>query len=120
MLFVFFRNWQLRIQDILTAISEIQQRTTHITFEEFEKDKTLLKAVLYDFIIIGEATRNVPPAIQSCHPQIPWRLMSDMRNVVAHEYFQIDITRVWITVVTDLPSLVPELQKILEQEITEK
>ena len=114
------RNWQLRVQDILTAIVEIQQPTTHITFEDFEKDTTLVKAVLYNFIIIGEATRNIPTEIKSRYPQIPWRLMSDMRNVVAHEYFQIDTTRVWATVFTDLPSLIPQLENLLEQEITEK
>ncbi|AFZ28684.1 protein of unknown function DUF86 [Gloeocapsa sp. PCC 7428] len=120
MSFVSSRNWQLRVQDILTAIVEIQQRTIHITFEDFEQDKTLVKAVLYDFIIIGEATRNIPTEIKSRYPQIPWRLMSDMRNVFAHEYFQIDIMRVWLTVFTDLPSLIPQLETLLEQETTEK
>jgi len=75
------RDWRLRLQDILESISEIEQRTKAMTFEEFAKNQTNIKAVLYDFIIIGEATRNVPKEIQSRYPLIPWRLMAGMRNV---------------------------------------
>jgi uncharacterized protein with HEPN domain len=52
-------------------ISAIEQRTKGITFEEFTKNQTNIKAVLYDFLIIGEATRNVPKEIQSRYPLIP-------------------------------------------------
>ena len=74
-------------------ISAIEQRTKGITFEEFTKNQTNIKAVLYDFIIIGEATRNVPKEIQSRYPLIPWRLMAGMRNVATHEYFQVNLSR---------------------------
>ena len=100
------RDWRLRIQDILQSIAEIQQRTSGLTFEEFQTDKTIAKAVLYDFVIIGEATRNIPVDIQSRYSQIPWRLMAGMRNVMTHEYFQINLLRVWETIDYDLSSLV--------------
>jgi uncharacterized protein with HEPN domain len=51
-------------------ISAIEQRTKGITFEEFTKNQTNIKAVLYDFLIIGEATRNLPKEIQSRYPLI--------------------------------------------------
>lgn len=53
--------------------------------------KLLFKVVLYDFVIIGEAAISIPLEIRLQHPQIPWRLMSDMRDVIAHEYFQINL-----------------------------
>jgi len=83
------RSWQMRIQDILNAIAGIEQRTAGKTLEELQQDETLSKAILYDFMVIGEAARNVPAEIQSCYSKIPWRLMSDMRNIVAHEYFRL-------------------------------
>jgi uncharacterized protein with HEPN domain len=95
MSFVPSRDWRFRIQDIVLSISEIKQRTRGVTFEEFTKNQTLVKAVLYDFVVIGEATRNVPNDIQLRYPLIPWRLMGGMRNVVTHEYFQVDLSRVW-------------------------
>jgi uncharacterized protein with HEPN domain len=110
------RDWRLRLQDILESISEIQQCTKGITFEQFAISQTTVKAVLYDFIIIGEATRNVSKEIQSRYPLIPWRLMGGMRNVAAHEYFQVNLSRVWETIQEDLPSLVPQLQEVLASE----
>ncbi len=112
------RDWRFRIQDIVLSISEIKQRTRGVTFEEFTKNQTLVKAVLYDFVVIGEATRNVPNDIQLRYPLIPWRLMGGMGNVVTHEYFQVDLSRVWETIQNDLSSLLPQLQEVLEREIS--
>ena len=112
------RDWRFRIQDIVLSINEIEQRTRGVTFEEFTKNQTLVKAVLYDFVVIGEATRNVPNDIQLRCPLIPWRLMGGMRNVVTHEYFQVDLSRVWETIQNDLSSLLPQLQEVIEREIS--
>lgn len=54
------RDWLILLQDILESITAIEQLTKGMTFEEFAKNQTTVKAVIYDFIIIGEATRNVP------------------------------------------------------------
>ncbi|MEA5567998.1 MULTISPECIES: DUF86 domain-containing protein [unclassified Anabaena] len=110
------RDWRLRIQDIVESITEIEQCTSNVSFEEFEKNQTLVKAVLYDFVVIGEAIRSVPHEIQLRYPLIPWRLMAGMRNVVTHEYFQVNLSRVWATIQEDLPSLVPHLLEVLENE----
>jgi uncharacterized protein with HEPN domain len=87
-----------------------------MTFEDFAKNPTIVKAVLYDFIIIGEATSNIPNEIQARYPLIPWRLIKGMRNVATHEYFQMDLSRVWATIQEDLPLLVAQLEDILEKE----
>lgn len=114
------RDWQLRVRDILESIEQTQQRTRYLTFEEFEENQTIVKAVLYDFVIIGEATRNIPQDIQSRYSRVPWRLMAGMRNVVAHEYFQVNLNRIWRTIQDDLPSLVPQLEEILDREASEE
>jgi uncharacterized protein with HEPN domain len=62
------RNWQLRIRDILRSIDVILQRTSNMTFEDFVANETVIKAVLYDFGIIGEASRNIPRDIQFKYP----------------------------------------------------
>ncbi len=111
-----FRSWQLRVQDILNAIVSIQQRTAGITFEELAADEMLFESILYKFIVIGEAARNVPPEIQSRAPEIPWRLMGDMRNVVTHEYFQVKLRIVWEGIQNELPPLVEPLQNLLKSE----
>jgi len=117
---VSFRDWRLRVQDILEAIASIQQRTSGMTVENLMENETVAKAVLYDFVVIGEAATNVPLDLQLRYPEIPWRLMSDMRNVMVHEYFQVSIQRVWETIEDDLPSVLPLLQNLLKQEEEEK
>ncbi|WP_446378643.1 HepT-like ribonuclease domain-containing protein [Coleofasciculus sp. D1-CHI-01] len=109
------RDWQLRIQDILQSIAEILQRTEGMEFEDFMVNRTIIKAVLYDFGIIGEAARNIPPEIQSRYPQIPWRLMGDMRNIF-HEYFQVELEIIWRAIKNNLPLLALQLQEVLESE----
>jgi len=110
------REWSLRIQDILTSVTEILQRTEAMTLEDFQQNQTIKKAVLYDFVIIGEASRNVPVAIQSKYRNIPWRLMGNMRNVMAHEYFQVDLEIIWHTIQNSFPTLMLQLQELIEQE----
>jgi uncharacterized protein with HEPN domain len=75
-----------------------------------------LKAVLYNLAGMGEAARKVPEEITSRHTALPWREMSDMRNVVIHEYFGIDPKILWETVRHELPPLVPKLKDILAGE----
>ena len=103
------RKWLLRVRDILTAIAGIQKSTANMTFEKFAAEETIVKAVLYDFIVMGEAARNIPTEVQSCYPQIPWLPMGDMRNVMTHEYFLVDLEIVWDSIQNDLPLLASQL-----------
>lgn len=106
------RSTKERIQDILNAIDSIQRRTTGMSFDEFSRHETVVKAVLYDLIVIGEAAINVPVEVQALAPELPWRLMSDMRNIMAHEYFQVNIRITWSTIQNNLSSLIHPLQQL--------
>jgi uncharacterized protein with HEPN domain len=109
------RDWHNRIEDILSAIESIQKRTASMNFDEFSNNETIVKAVLYDLIIIGEAAINIPTDIQTLSPELPWRLMSDMRNIMAHEYFQVNLRITWSTIQNNLPPLIDPLQKLREK-----
>lgn len=111
------RNWQQRIEDILAAITDIQAWTSNKTQQDLETDRLLLRAVLYSFVIIGEAAANLPDTVQGAYSAIPWRLMKDMRNVTTHEYFQIDTQIIWRTIQTSLPSVKAQLEALLAQEM---
>jgi uncharacterized protein with HEPN domain len=106
------RSDQERIQDILNAIDSIQMRTSSMSFDEFSQNETVVKAVLYDLIIIGEAAMNIPANVQNLIPELPWRLMSDMRNIMAHEYFQVNLRVTWSTIQNNLPPLIHPLQEL--------
>lgn len=110
------RKWQQRIRDILNAISSIQKLTANMTFEDFIARKTIVKAVLYDFIVIGEAAKSIPTKVQKCYSEIPWLSMGDMQNVVTHEYFRVDLEIAWDSVQNDLAPLTIQLQSLIECE----
>ncbi len=113
-----YREWVERIRDILAAIARIQRRTTNITFEAFAANDTIVNACLYDLIIIGEAAINIPPEVQNRYPQVFWLFMGDMRNIIAHEYFQVKLDMVWNTIQNYLPPLIGELEEISDREMS--
>lgn len=110
------RNWKMRIQDILDSIAAIREYTTGTDFESFLADRKTMDAVVRNFTIIGEAARNVPSDISDSHPEVPWKLMRDFRNVIVHEYFGVDTKTVWATLTDNLPPLVPLLEKLLREK----
>ena len=63
------RDWRQRIQDIWQSITEILQRTGGMEFKDFMQDRTIIKALLYDFGIIGEAVTNILADIQPRYSQ---------------------------------------------------
>ena len=109
---MFSRSANERIQDILNAIDSIQRRTAHMSFDQFSQDETIVKAVLYDLIVIGEAAINIPADVQALAPELPWRLMSDMRNIMAHEYFQVNLRITWSTIQNNISLLIDPLQQL--------
>ena len=110
------RDWRMRIEDILDAISRIQDYTRGMTFEAFSHDRKTIDAVVRNITVIGEAAGNTPPAVAERHDEIPWREMRDFRNVVVHAYFCVDLKVLWDTVRVDLPPLVDPLRRLLSVE----
>ncbi len=85
-------------------------------WDEFYEDIQCQDAVVRRIEIIGEAARRVSQATRDKYPQIPWREMTSMRNLVIHEYDVVDINQVWDTVQNKLPPLIEELTKIVPPE----
>jgi uncharacterized protein with HEPN domain len=109
------REWRLRIEDILEAISNIGEDIGDLNFDAFLKDRKTRNSVVRELQIIGEAARYIPLNIELRYSAIPWKLMRGMRNVVVHEYFGVDWSIIWQTAQLNLPPLVSKLQQILEE-----
>ena len=71
-----------------------------------------MDAVIRNFEIIGEASVHIPDVFQYDYPDVPWKQMAGMRNVLIHEYFGVDIGTVWQTVEVRLPELKQQLSQI--------
>lgn len=106
------RGLELRILDIIEAIENVLEYSKGLTFAQFVADRKTIDAVVRNFIIIGEAASHIPENFIKKHPDIPWREMSDMRNIVVHEYFGVDNLIVWETVQKNLPPVLHLLRKL--------
>jgi uncharacterized protein with HEPN domain len=106
-----YRNWKFRIDDIFEAIDKIERYTDGIGFKEWQQDDKTVDAVVRNIEVIGEAASHLPVEIQDQYKDIPWSMMKGIRNVLAHEYFGIDLKIIWKTVKEDLPALKKLLEK---------
>lgn len=110
------RLWKLRIKDILECIAKITEYTNDISYAQFVSDKKTIDAVLRNLEIIGEAVRHIPITVQENYNDLPWAEMRAMRNIVAHEYFGVNLGIIWNTTQNNLPPIVARLKEILEKE----
>jgi uncharacterized protein with HEPN domain len=107
------RSWTFRIDHILEAIDKIQRYTAGMTLDQFVANELVVDAVIRNFLVIGEATRNVPAEIQKAYPAMPWAQMQGMRNILVHAYEMVKVDIIWNTIQTDLPPLITPLRNIL-------
>jgi uncharacterized protein with HEPN domain len=75
----------------------------------FETDQLVQVWMVHHLEILGEACRAVTAELRAAHPEVPWAAIVGMRNVLAHDYFGIDLAEVWSTVERDLPPLRAQL-----------
>lgn len=106
------RDSRLLIKDILEAIDRILDYTEGMNFESFESDQKTVDAVVRNFEVIGEATKQISTDFKSNHEEIPWQDLSDFRNRLIHEYFGVDLTIVWDIISHDLRELKALVQSI--------
>jgi uncharacterized protein with HEPN domain len=96
--------------DIITAAREIQEFLTGIDFEAFQSNRLLRYAVERQLIVIGEASRHLSESFRARTPNIPWRAIVGLRNILAHEYGEILAERIWLVAIRDLKVLIEELE----------
>jgi len=99
--------------DILEAAKLAVSYVGEKSREDFLKDVQCQDAVIRRFEIIGEASRRISEKTRISHSELPWDEMIAMRNVMIHEYDDVDLVVVWETVKNNLPSLIESLERIL-------
>jgi uncharacterized protein with HEPN domain len=99
--------------DILESARLAIRYIANKTEEEFLADTQLQDAIIRRFEIIGEASRRISDGMQSVLPNLPWLEMIGMRNIMIHEYDDIDLHIVWNTIKKNLPPLIESLDAAL-------
>ena len=109
------RTYLLYLEDIQIAMSRIAEYIKGLDFFEFKKDYKTVDAVIRNFEIIGEASKNLPKDIKEKYSDVPWVEMYLLRNKVSHEYFGIDYEIIWDIAINYLPVNKIQIDRIIEK-----
>ncbi len=110
------RNIGLYLRDIADSISAIEEYTNAIMEEGFYSNRLVQDAVVRRLEIIGEAAKNIDDDFKSKYPEIPWKKIAGMRDIIAHGYFGVKLERIWDIVKQDLPRLKKQIVSAIENE----
>jgi len=107
------RNSLLYLRDMLESIAAIESFLSGVDRVSFSLDRKTYSATIRELEIIGEAAGKVSKDIQNLNPEVPWRLLTDFRNVLAHHYFGVNIDIVWDIIQRKLPELKIQITEML-------
>jgi len=108
------KNPKILLQHILESIEWVEDYIYELPEEEFMESVQTQDAVLRRLEIIGEAVRNLSEDFKKLHAAVPWQKIAGMRNILIHEYFDVDLNLVWNTVKKDLPELKKHIEGFLK------
>ena len=98
------------IWDMREAARDVMDFVAGVSYVKFCSDKKIRYAVERRIEVIGEAARHVSQAFQESHPEIPWKRIIGLRDILAHEYGEILVERIWRVAIEN----VPELRQVLD------
>jgi uncharacterized protein with HEPN domain len=101
------------LEDILEAAKALRRFTDGVSLEDFKANEEKYEASNRKFAISGEAARRLSPEGRNLFPEIPWKLITAMRNILIHDYDDVASDLVWDTVQRDIPPLITRLEAYL-------
>ncbi len=110
------RDYRLYLDDIQTSVEKIRKFTQGLSFDEFSADNKTFDAVVLNLQIIGEATKHIPDSVKEKYPDVDWRRIAGLRDVIAHGYFGLNEHILWDLVQNRVPQLQEQVRHILAKE----
>lgn len=106
----------LYLEDIALSMQRVQEYISGLDFLHFKADYKTVDAVIRNFEIIGEASKNLPTIIKDKYAHIPWEEMYRLRNRISHEYFGIDYSIIWMIATSQLAANYQDIIEVLRIE----
>ncbi|MGD1701120.1 HepT-like ribonuclease domain-containing protein [Dapis sp. BLCC M229] len=99
--------------DIINAARRVLQFTKGIDKSELETNEEKQSAILYQIIVMGEATKRLSPEFREQYPEIPWKDIAGMRDILAHQYDLLNLNTLWDVIQSDVPEVLALLESLL-------
>ncbi|MBS4218318.1 DUF86 domain-containing protein [Bacillus sp. FJAT-49711] len=109
------REPRVFLEDILSASVKVEKFTKGLVYDDFIDNDLIADAVIKNILVIGEATKNIPVEIRKMNPQVEWRKMAGMRDMMIHGYFTINYRIVWDVVQNKIPILRQQVEELLKE-----
>lgn len=106
------REWRLYVADMKARCQRVAEYTAGLSREDFQSTRMVYDATLRNLELLGEAARNVPDEARALAPDIPWRRIVGVRNVLIHGYLGIDNDIIWDIVRNEVEKLLVALEKL--------
>ncbi len=108
------RDELVYLRHILDAINTVEEYLQGVTESRFNNTRLLQDGVIRQIEIVGEAARHISKDIRRTYSEVPWQDVTGMRDKLIHDYFGVDIEKVWLTAQEDLPVLKQQVTDILK------
>jgi uncharacterized protein with HEPN domain len=109
------RRWEFFLADMIDAARELVARRASATREALDHDVPVLDTFMMRFLILGEAAKKIPPEVRARYPQVDWRGMAGLRDVIAHSYYRVNPSILWDAAGELLPETIPILEEIARE-----
>lgn len=104
---------KVALMDIVQAARQVLRYVQDVERNQLAEDDEKQAAILYRLIIMGEATKRMSQAFRDQHPEVPWRRIAGLRDIVIHNYGEIDLDVIWNVIEVSLPELLELLEPLL-------
>ena len=108
------RELRLLLEDILHYCTLVSEWTTRLTFEEFLGHPVEYHAVIRALTVIGEATKDLPDGFRDENPDVPWRELAGMRDIIVHRYFGVQDSYIWDAATAEIPAIAEQVRVALD------
>ena len=109
------RDDTIYLKHILDAIARIESYIQGVDERVFKQNPLIQDGVIRQIEIIGEATKKLSKKLRAQNDHIPWQDIAGMRDKLIHDYLGVDIEKVWLTVIEDLPLLKKQIKQVLQK-----
>lgn len=108
-------DYKIYLKDILEAICKIEKYTEDLSFDDFFENELIQDGVVRNLEIMGEAVKNIPDIIKRRNPELEWKKIAGLRDILIHAYFGMDVDIVWDIVKNKIPEMKEKISMILSK-----